>query len=196
MGDPELAHGTRRVDGHPQLAEEAGRLLLRRPAVQEAEAAGLAPEEDVGGGGQRRDEVQLLVDGADAELLRVPRPLQFDEAAVHARSRRSPFPASRSGSSSRWTCPRRSRRGARALPPLRAPVRHHRAQRHPETACGCRASGESASCRCEEWSRQGSSHPMRGKSNSFCRRCAVITGAQKIKRSKDENMPAQNLLIS
>ena len=67
VADAEAAGGLPRVDLAFELFEEAGGGLFHRAVVAEAEpAADLAAEEDVGGGGELFDEVELLMDDADA----------------------------------------------------------------------------------------------------------------------------------
>ena len=57
-----------------QLFEQPGRRGVHRPVIEQAEsAAQLAAQEDIGGDRQLFDQVQLLVDDADARLLGVAR---------------------------------------------------------------------------------------------------------------------------
>ena len=161
LRETELAGRPSHVDRQTQPAEQTFGLVPHPTPVDEAPPARRLSEEDVLGDRQMRNERQLLIDDADAQPTGVIGTRDLYTLARRARSRRHPWRPRRSGLSPAWTCPRRSRRAARALHPPRAPVRRHRAQRRPETACGCRASGEPASCRCEEWSRQGNVSSIR-----------------------------------
>ena len=59
-----------RVDVEVSAVEQLGRLAAHGAPVDAAEAAGLAAEHDVLGDREVRQEVDLLVDGADAGGLR------------------------------------------------------------------------------------------------------------------------------
>ncbi len=83
MGDPEGPDRPPRVDG--RAAEGAEHLAGDRrppPAVQEAAAGGLAPEHDVLGDAEVRDQGELLVDRAHPLVERLARRGQVDGAAA------------------------------------------------------------------------------------------------------------------
>ena len=65
-----------------ELGQQPGSGLLHCPVVDERSARRLAAEEDVLGDGALGEEVELLVDDADAALLRLPRVAEADCFAV------------------------------------------------------------------------------------------------------------------
>ena len=82
LGDGEGAHGYRRIERHAQLGEQPGGGGGHGAVVDQAEAANrLAAQEDVLGDRQVGLELELLVHGADAELLRVGGILDVDGRA-------------------------------------------------------------------------------------------------------------------
>ena len=83
IADAQLAHWLPRRDVAFQLNEQFGGGALHRPVVEQAEpSAFLAAQEDVGGRGQVLDQVQLLVDDADAGGLGVARAGEADRLAA------------------------------------------------------------------------------------------------------------------
>ena len=67
------AEGGPGIDGQVELAEQFGGGGVHRAVVDPAEAAGLAAQQNVLGHSQIGAEVDLLVDGADAGVLCLPR---------------------------------------------------------------------------------------------------------------------------
>ena len=109
---PTSAPGSRR---RPSRSSNRG-CSAQRAAIDEAAAARLAADEDVLGDRHVRDEIELLVDGRDAEPLRLVRLGQRDRRALESRSCRRPAPRRRTGSSAGSTCRRRSRRAGPGIP--------------------------------------------------------------------------------
>ena len=72
-GDRVGAEGGPRIDCQVELAEQFGGGGVHRAVVDPAEAAGLTAQQNVLGHSQIGAEVDLLVNGADAGVLRLPR---------------------------------------------------------------------------------------------------------------------------
>ena len=115
LAEAELAHERVRVGAQPDAAEDRAPRAARIAArVDETEARRLGVGEQVGQDRALREEAQLLVDDADARAPGVLRgsakrtgsPSTRDLAGVRAAPPRR-------GSSSAWTCRRRSRRRPR-----------------------------------------------------------------------------------
>ena len=98
LGDAQRLHRRARVEAHAQPLEQRARLRHQAAPVHHAAAGRLPAEEDVLGRGELRHEVELLVDGADAELLRVARARDLDRARRRSRSPRRRAWWRRSGS--------------------------------------------------------------------------------------------------
>ena len=111
------------------VASSIARLSTNGPARR------LAAEKDVLGDRPLREEVELLVDDADAPLLRLPRVAEADLLAVEEDRSRRRVDRRRRGSSSGCSCRRRSRRrrhGPRR-PQIEVDLAEHR---HAEEALG------------------------------------------------------------
>ena len=78
---PRLRTGVPGSSAHAEALEERARVRVQLLPVDDAAAGRLAAEEDVLGRGEVGDEVELLVDGADAEVLGAPRRPDLDLAA-------------------------------------------------------------------------------------------------------------------
>ena len=78
----QLLHRRARVDHDAQALQPLARLAVLRAAVDEAQPPRLAPQRDVLGHREVRDQVQLLVDDADAAPVRIARAGDLHQLAV------------------------------------------------------------------------------------------------------------------
>jgi hypothetical protein len=81
-GDVELAQRPGHVHPDPEALQQLVGLGVHAPAVEQAEAARLAAEEDVLGHGPERHQVDLLVDGADPARLGLLGRVEVDRLGV------------------------------------------------------------------------------------------------------------------
>ena len=138
---PRRPTGARGSSVMPRSSSSADvRSCERAPVDDAAPARRQLAEEDVLGDREVRDEVQLLVDDADAEIARIARAADLHRLTVEADLAGVLAVGAARGSSSASTCRRRSRRAACGRRRPRASGRRRRARRRRETSCGCRAS--------------------------------------------------------